>query len=133
VYDYHNQLKEDSLSISPFGAYLREVRAASGKSLREVADALGISHVYLGEVERGRRRTLPKKYWESLVEVVPAFSRAELESLAGASEPLNPAAMEGRSREVVVALARKLEEGAMTDDLANRLLKILQQRESRRL
>jgi transcriptional regulator with XRE-family HTH domain len=116
------------LSISPFGAYLREVRTASGKSLREVADALGISHVYLGEVERGRRRTLPEKYWAALTEVLPQLSPEELESLASASEPLDPVAMEGRSREVVVALARTLEEEGMSDDLANELLKILQRR-----
>lgn len=115
---------------SPFGAYLREMRIASGKSLREVADALRISHVYLGEVERGRRRTLPEKYWKRLAKCLPDISMEELETLAGASEPLDPAAMEGRSREVVVALARKLEEGDMSDDLATRLLKILQNRGS---
>jgi transcriptional regulator with XRE-family HTH domain len=120
------------LSISPFGAYLREVRTASGKSLREVADALGISHVYLGEVERGRRRTLPEKYWKGLTELLPGVSLEELETLAGASEPLDPVAMEGRSREVVVALARKLEEGGMSEDLADQLLNILQNRGDQR-
>jgi transcriptional regulator with XRE-family HTH domain len=119
----------DSVAISsPFGAYLRKARIASGKSLREVADALSISHVYLGEVERGRRRILPEKYWGKLVRCIPELSTEELETLAAASEPLDPATMEGPSREVVVALARKLEEEGMSDDLATKLLRILQDR-----
>jgi transcriptional regulator with XRE-family HTH domain len=116
------------LSISPFGVYLRDARTSAGKSLREVADALGITHVYLGEVERGRRRVLPDKYWDRLVECLPAMSYNELETLAAASEPLDPSAMEGSSREVVVALARALEGGEMSDDLAKQLLAILKNR-----
>jgi transcriptional regulator with XRE-family HTH domain len=129
MYDYLTLNQGGPLAISPFGAYLREVRVASRKSLREVADALGISHVYLGEVERGRRRTLPEKYWQELIGVLPGLSWEELESFAEASEPLDPSAMEGRDREVVVALARKLGEGGMSEDVANQLLRILRSRE----
>ena len=113
------------LPISPFGAYLREMRTAAGKSLREVADALSISHVYLGEVERGRRRVLPKKYWKKLAQCVPGISPAQLKKQVAASEPIDPASMEGPSREVVVALARKLEEDGISDSLARKLLEIL--------
>lgn len=119
------------VSTTPFGVYLREARTAAGKSLRDVADALGITHVYLGEVERGRRRSLPEKYWEKLAEVVPGVEVEELEATAAASEPLDPAAMEGRGREVVVALARALEEeDGMPEELANRLLAVLRERRS---
>lgn len=111
---------------SPFGEYLREARTASGKSLRAVADALTISHVYLGEVERGRRRLLPEKYWEKLAEVIPNVSVPELSELAAVSEPLDPAGMEGRNREIVVALARKLEQEGISEEVAQRLLDILQ-------
>lgn len=113
------------MPISPFGEYLREARSASGKSLREVADALSISHVYLGEVERGRRRMLPQKYWETLAEAIPNVSVRQLSELAAVSEPLDPATMEGRQRDVVVALARKLEQEGMSEDLAQALLKML--------
>lgn len=118
------------MSTSPLGAYLREKRTASGKSLREVAEALSISHVYLGEVERGRRRLLPEKYWERLVQLIPGTSLDELRVMAAASEPIDPTTMEGRSRDVVVALARALEEGDMSDDVASRLLEILEERRS---
>lgn len=118
------------MSGSPFGVYLREVRTASGESLRRVAEELGITHVYLGEVERGRRRVLPEKYWQKLVALLPGFSLEQLRVLAAASEPLDPAAMEGRSREVVVALARALEEDGMSEELATQLLDVLRQRPS---
>lgn len=114
---------------SPFGAYLRDARVASGKSLREVAEALSISHVYLGEVERGRRRTLQEKYWQALADIIPKVTVPELARHAAASEPLDPATMEGRSRDVVIALARRLEENDMPDDVAARILRILEERE----
>ncbi|HET9949160.1 MAG TPA: hypothetical protein VFQ22_09585 [Longimicrobiales bacterium] len=98
-------------------------------SLREVADTLGITHVYLGEVERGRRRVLPEKHWEKLVQAIPGLSLAELELAAAASEPLDPAAMEeGPGREVVVALARALEAKTLSEDVAKELLEVLQRR-----
>jgi transcriptional regulator with XRE-family HTH domain len=113
------------VAISPFGAYLRDARTADKKSLREVADALGITHVYLGEIERGRRRSLPEKYWGRLAEVVPSITMERLQAVAAVSEPLDPSTMQGRSREVVVALARALEDDVMSEDLANRLLDAL--------
>lgn len=116
------------MATSPFGSYLREKRTASGKSLREVAKVLSISHVYLGEVERGRRRILPKKYWRKLAECIPGITRSELEVYASASEPIDPASIKGRSREVVVALARRLEEDSITDGLALKLLELLKDR-----
>jgi transcriptional regulator with XRE-family HTH domain len=121
--------EESCLITSPFGTYLREKRTAAGKSLREVADALSISHVYLGEIERGRRRILPKKYWKRLAACVPGISRAELEDHAAASEPIDPAAIEeGPSRHVVVALARRLEEDDIPESLARELVELLEKR-----
>ena len=116
---------------SPFGAYLREARVASGKSLREVADALSISHVYFGEVERGKRRILPRKYWKLLAKYIPGISIDELEELATVSEPLDPSAFEGSNRDIVVALARTLDEG-ISEDLAAELLRLLQNGKSYR-
>lgn len=113
------------MTASPFGVYLRSKRTEAGKSLREVADALSITHVYLGEVERGRRRALPERHWKKLAKVVPGITVSELKTLAAMSEPIDPASVEGPSREVVLALARKMEEGEMSEALAARLLGIL--------
>ena len=38
--------------MKKFGDQLRERRVAAGRGLREVAEYLGVSHVYVGEVER---------------------------------------------------------------------------------
>lgn len=37
------------------GAYIREVREASGQSLRHVARKIGVSPAYLSDMELGRR------------------------------------------------------------------------------
>src|SRR5271154_6766321 len=38
-----------------FGDYVRDCRREAGKTLQEVADALGVSPVYVSEVERSKR------------------------------------------------------------------------------
>lgn len=38
-----------------FGDMLRDLRAQSGLSIRAVATARGVSHVYIADVEAGRR------------------------------------------------------------------------------
>ncbi len=40
---------------------MRKVREAAGLTLRQAADAIGVSVPYLSEVERGSRRTLTYK------------------------------------------------------------------------
>ena len=113
------------MNPSAFGVYLRECRTSASKSLREVATHLGISHVYLGEVERGRRRTLPKRHWNALLEILPEMSKGELQTAVAQSKPLDASRMEGAERGVVVALARKIEENGITDEEAKQLLEIL--------
>ncbi len=67
---------------SVFGAYLRRCRIDAQLSLRDVAKAVGISHVYLGEVERGRRGPLVRSRWPALCEAIPRLSLKELHRLA---------------------------------------------------
>ncbi len=56
---------------SQFGQYIRRKRREVGWSLRQLADALGCSHVYLGEVERGVRAPFGEKWWPRLAETLP--------------------------------------------------------------
>lgn len=42
-----------------FGSTLRRLRVASDKTLKDVARHIGVSIVYLSDVERGNRRPLP--------------------------------------------------------------------------
>jgi transcriptional regulator with XRE-family HTH domain len=41
--------------MTPFGVRLRQLRAERGISLKEMADALGVSGAYLSALEHGRR------------------------------------------------------------------------------
>ncbi|MFO1117581.1 MAG: helix-turn-helix transcriptional regulator [Beijerinckiaceae bacterium] len=41
--------------MTPFGARLREMRAERGVSLKDMAQALGVSSAYLSALEHGRR------------------------------------------------------------------------------
>jgi transcriptional regulator with XRE-family HTH domain len=100
------------MSASPFGRYLREQRVASGVSLRELADHLQVSHVFLGEVERGRHRKLPEKYWGRLVAVLPTVTLNDLQSLALESANLDERfnAMNPSGQTLMRALARRIEQ-----------------------
>ena len=41
--------------MTPFGVKLRQIRAERGMSLRQMAEALGVSPAYLSALEHGRR------------------------------------------------------------------------------
>lgn len=41
------------------GSYIKEKRKANSLTLRELADALGLSHSYLSQIENGRRKATP--------------------------------------------------------------------------
>jgi transcriptional regulator with XRE-family HTH domain len=43
------------MASESFGELIRKSRRANDKSLQEVADALGVTAVYVSEVERGKR------------------------------------------------------------------------------
>ncbi len=53
--------------MAKFGEMIRKCRIAAGKTLKQAADLLSVSVVYISEVELGKR---------------PAFSRERIESLA---------------------------------------------------
>jgi PTS system nitrogen regulatory IIA component len=110
-----------------FGAYLRERRVAAGLSLREVARALGISHVYLGEVERGVRGPLRPEHWSALLKTVPTLSRGELGRHAAASRPLQVDLADAPPayQELALALARRFKRRDLSGPEISRLLKLL--------
>lgn len=97
-----------------FGGYLRTKRERLGVSMRSLAKSLGISHVYLGEIERGQKGYLPEKYWDKLVEVIPIIHRALLEALRLASKHRDVFPKRVTMREVVYysMMCNKLKSGA---------------------
>ena len=111
-----------------FGSYLRRARVASGRSLRDVAADLKISHVYLGEVERGVRGPLRPEHWDALLKAVPQLTREELERQAAASRPLEVDVSNAppRYQDLAMAMARRLKNRDLTKGQIARLLKVLE-------
>ena len=110
-----------------FGEYLREKRVEAGLSLRDLAGELGISHVYLGEVERGRRRTLPEQYWPLLVRRLPGVSVDDLRAAADmtAAITIDPTHHQAEVRDLAITLARKLATNDVNQRQARSILRIL--------
>lgn len=112
---------------SLFAAYLRDQRMAAGLSLRALAEVLGVSHVFLGEIERGRQRILPRHHWDALLRAIPEIDRDTLERLAVRSVPLHsdPMEMETHEFELAYTLARRIRDQGIPEEEAQRLLRIL--------
>ena len=115
------------LKPTHFGAYVRRMRVQDGRSLREVAHAIGISHVYLGEVERGVRGPLLSDHWPGLLKAIPSLERGELERQARASRPLQVdlANAPPRYQDLAFALARRFERRNLSRSEIDKLLKML--------
>lgn len=110
-----------------FGRHIRRQRAAAGISLRTVAKALGLSAVYLGEVERGVRPPLKEDHWPALVRAVPAI---EIETLHRLTAKARPIQMDLRDAPVMyqdlgLALARRIEKQNLTRNELDKLFLIL--------
>lgn len=120
-------MSEPNHTPSSFGAYLRRMRVAAGKSLREVAEAVGISHVYLGEVERGARGPLKPEHWDALVRAIPGITRAELRREAETSRPLeiDVAGAPRRYQNLALAMARRFKRRDLSEAEVAKLLKVL--------
>jgi transcriptional regulator with XRE-family HTH domain len=73
---------------NPFGIYIRDRRNAERLSLRDVADRLGISHVYLSEVERGVRPPFTRDRWPDLAASIRGITIEDLERKFATSRPI---------------------------------------------
>ncbi|HYF25318.1 MAG TPA: helix-turn-helix transcriptional regulator [Baekduia sp.] len=71
--------------LPPLGKQLRGWRESRGMALRQLARRLGVSHVYLYEVETGRRR-LSEKRLVHFAEMY-GFNADELRALDGRIAP----------------------------------------------
>lgn len=64
-----------------FGAYLRAARLRAGFTLRDLGDLLGLSHVFVTEIETGRRR-LARARWGDVTRAIPEVTVEELAAAA---------------------------------------------------
>ena len=99
--------------MTPFGAKLRELRAARGVSLKSMASALGVSAAYLSALEHGRRG-LPT--WFLVQRTIVFFNiiwdeAEELERLAQVSNPrvvVDTSGLTPRATELANRLAKEI-------------------------
>ena len=112
--------------MTPFGAKLRELRAARGVSLKAMAEAIGVSGAYLSALEHGRRGA---PTWYLVQRIITYFNviwdeAEELERLAQDSDPritVDTAGLNPRATQLANRLARQigtLGEGEITALLA---------------
>lgn len=64
------------------GEYIRLHREAAKLSLREVARRIGVSHVFMGAIERGDR-ALPSARFQAVAKAVPGTTLEALTKIAG--------------------------------------------------
>lgn len=114
---------------SAFGRYLRDKREREKMSLRKVAARLEVSHVYLGEVERGVRGPLPEKYWNQLVQIIPGLTIKHLRRMAILTKPIrfNLAEAEPPYQDLTLAFARRMEKQDLSPEALSEILKLLEQ------
>ncbi len=75
--------------MTPFGRKLREIRAARGMTLKEMAEGMGVSSAYLSALEHGHRgRPSPRFVTELCLFMGIIWDDAEaLQRLAAMSDP----------------------------------------------
>lgn len=112
---------------SPYGTLLRQRRVEAGLSLRDIANKLGVSHVYLADVERGVRGPLKLEHEPNLMRALPSLSANELERARAITRPVKIELEHAPDayQEVALALKRKLEDRSLSQKKIKKLLTIL--------
>ena len=113
--------------MNSFGKFLRLERVKAGLSLRKTAQELGVSHVYLGEVERGVRAPLARDRWPRLMAVIPAISADQLARLDAEVRPVKLRVAEAPPayQDLALAFARRIENQDLGSEDLQRIWKIL--------
>jgi transcriptional regulator with XRE-family HTH domain len=99
--------------VTPFGRKVRELRAARGVTLKQMADELGVSSAYLSALEHGRRGT---PTWLLIQRIIGYFNviwdeAEELQALAALSAPrvvIDTAGLSPQATELANRLARDI-------------------------
>ena len=114
--------------MTPFGAKLRELRAARGVTLKAMAEAIGVSAAYLSALEHGRRGA---PTWYLVQRIITFFNviwdeAEELERLAMDSDPrivVDTAGLSPKATQLANRLARQI--GALSEAEITTMLGLL--------
>ncbi len=114
--------------MTPFGAKVRELRAARGVTLKAMAEAIGVSGAYLSALEHGRRGA---PTWYLVQRIITFFNviwdeAEELERLAQDSDPrivVDTAGLSPKATQLANRLARHI--GALGEPEIAALLAVL--------
>lgn len=103
------------MKLSPFGLCVRKLRLEIGTTLKNMADALGVSSAYLSAVELGEKPLTQKLIEETVTYFEPHVNAEMLDEIrsAGAETMVSipVGGLPGRDRGLVAAFARRLSEG----------------------
>jgi len=111
-----------------FGSYLRRMRGENKISLRNLSNIVGLSHVYIAEVERGVAKPLQEEHWGKFVMAIPGLKLEKLRELAMGvgNYKLNFSQQPKLYSEVGLVLARRMEDHRLEDEELKQILEILQ-------
>jgi transcriptional regulator with XRE-family HTH domain len=116
-------------NVGRFGAKLRAARLAAGKSMSQVARAIGVTTVYYSEVEFGRKRPFsPVNIDFARLATELETDRRVLQQLAANERGTVELRLDGtapRVRRLALLLGSKLAEGELTDEEVQRLESVL--------
>ena len=106
--------------MTPFGAKLREMRKAKAMSLKDLAQAIGVSSAYLSALEHGQRS---RPSWYLIQRIIAHFNviwdeAEQLERLAALSHPrvtLDTSQLSPRATELANRLAENIAKMSQAD------------------
>jgi len=109
------------MATESFGELIRKSRRANNKSLQDVADALGVTAVYVSEVERGKRPPFVTTRLPALAQVINVDFTALLRAAWAEKKMIevDPSSSD-KQIEALYALAR----GGHSEEELDQILKI---------
>ena len=103
------------MKLTPFGEAVRLARMRCGLTLKNMADAMGISSAYLSGIEYGEKRLSDKLINSALEYLSGKVDGEQLRNIRDAAEKskhvVNTVNLAPDARGLVAAFARRLQEG----------------------
>lgn len=110
--------------MAKFGKHIQAIRVSANKTLREVAETLGIAVSYLSDVEHGRKKPFPPELLHRFAVEFNADQRVLQNLAAEARESIEIPLRNQRLNDLAYALARSANSGE-TEELKNEIRRFL--------